>query len=80
MEVTSVFAGLDQITPSNVSTYIANAAIGAAQIGSIELVGESVFKVRTNNTLGARMDMDSRRIKIFDASGTLRVQLGDLTV
>jgi hypothetical protein len=68
-----------QITPSNVSTYIANAAIGAAQIGSIELVGESAFKVRTNNTLGARMDMDSRRIKIFDASGTLRVQLGDLT-
>lgn len=69
-----------QITPSNVTTYIANAAIGAAQIGSIELVGESAFKVRTNNTAGARMDMDSRRIKIFDASGTLRVQLGDLTV
>ena len=72
--------GISQITPSNVTTYIANAAIGAAQIGSIELVGESAFKVRTNNTLGARMDMDSRRIKIFDASGTLRVQLGDLTL
>jgi hypothetical protein len=71
--------GISQITSSNVTTYIANAAIGAAQIGSIELVGESAFKVRTNNTLGARMDMDSRRIKIFDASGTLRVQLGDLT-
>lgn len=69
-----------QITPSNVTTYIANAAIGAAQIGSVELVGESAFKVRTNNTAGARMDMDSRRIKIFDSNGTLRVQLGDLTV
>jgi len=69
-----------RITPSNVTTYIANAAIGAAQIGSVELVGESAFKVRTNNTAGARMDMDSRRIKIFDASGVLRVQLGDLTV
>ena len=69
-----------QITSSNVTTYIAKAAIGAAQIGSIELVGESAFKVRTNNTAGARMDMNSRRIKIFDASGTLRVQLGDLTV
>ena len=71
--------GISQITPSNVTTYIANAAIGAAQIGSIELVGESAFKVRTNNSAGARMDMDSRRIKIFDASGALRVQLGDLT-
>lgn len=70
----------ETITSANVSTYIASAAIGAAQIGSVELVGESAFKVRTNNTLGARMDMDSRRIKIFDASGALRVQLGDLTV
>ena len=74
------FAAISQITSSNVSTYFANAAIGAAQIGSIELVGESAFKVRTNNSAGARMDMDSRRIKIFDASGTLRVQLGDLTL
>lgn len=74
------FASISQITPSNVTTYIANAAIGAAQIGSVELVGESAFKVRTNNSAGARMDMDSRRIKIFDASGTLRVQLGDLSV
>jgi hypothetical protein len=67
------------ITTSNVTTYIANAAIGAAQIGSIELVGESAFKVRTNNTAGARMDMDSRRIKVFDENDVLRVQLGDLT-
>lgn len=72
--------GISQITSSNVTTYIENAAIGAAQIGSIELVGESAFKVRTNNSAGARMDMDSRRIKIFDESGQLRVQLGDLTV
>lgn len=69
-----------KITQSNVTTWIDNAAIGAAQIGSVELVGESAFRVRTNNTAGARMDMDSRRIKIFDSNGTLRVQLGDLTV
>lgn len=75
------FAALDgKITSGNVTTYIDYAAIGAAQIGSVELVGESAFKVRTNNSAGARMDMDSRRIKIFDANGTLRVQLGDLTV
>ena len=76
---TSPSAIQGQITSSNVSVWIGHAAIGAAQIGSIELVGESAFKVRTNNTAGARMDMDSRRIKIFDANGTLRVQLGDLT-
>jgi hypothetical protein len=69
-----------KIDAANVTTFIDNAAIGAAQIGSVELVGESAFKVRTNNSAGARMDMDSRRIKIFDANGTLRVQLGDLTV
>lgn len=67
------------ITTSNVTTYIANAAIGAAQIGSINLVGTSNFAVKTAAS-GARMDMDSRRIKVFDASGVLRVQLGDLTV
>jgi hypothetical protein len=68
-----------QITPSNVTTYIANAAIGAAQIGSINLVGTSNFAVKTA-TSGARMDMDSRRIKVFDENDVLRVQLGDLTV
>lgn len=70
--------GISQITPSNVTTYIDNAAIGAAQIGSINLVGTSNFAVKSG-TSGARMDMDSRRIKVFDTSGVLRVQLGDLT-
>ena len=69
----------EQITPANASTYIANAAIGSAQIGSLALVGTNNFSVRTATT-GARMEMDSRVIKIFDANGVLRVQLGDLTV
>jgi type II secretory pathway pseudopilin PulG len=68
-----------QITSTNVSTYIASAAIGAAQIGSIALVGTSNFSVRTALS-GARMDMDSRRIKVYDENGVLRVQLGNLTV
>jgi hypothetical protein len=42
------------------------------------LVGTSNFSVKTA-TSGARMEMDSRAIKVFDASGVLRVQLGDLT-
>lgn len=68
-----------QITAGNASTYIANAAIGSAQIGSIALVGTSNFSVKSGVS-GQRMEMDSRVIKIFDASGVLRVQLGDLTL
>jgi galactitol-specific phosphotransferase system IIB component len=67
-----------QITASNASTYIANAAIGSAQIGSIALLGTSNFSVKSS-TAGARMEMDSRVIKIYDGA-TLRVQLGDLSL
>ncbi len=67
-----------QITSTNASTFIANAAIGSAQIGSIALVGTNKFSVKSA-TAGARMEMDSRAIKIYDASGILRVQLGDLS-
>ena len=68
-----------RITSSNASTYIANAAIGSAQIGSVALVGTNNFSVKTG-TSGARMEMDSRVIKVFDANGVLRVRLGNLTV
>lgn len=84
-----IFATAAQLTSSNIGTYIANAAIGTAQIAdasitsakiaSIALVGTSNFSVKTATT-GARMEMDSRAIKVFDARGVLRVQLGDLTV
>jgi hypothetical protein len=69
----------NKITESNASTYIANAAIGSAQIGSISLVGTSNFSVKSG-TAGARMEMDSRAIKVFDANDVKRVQLGDLTI
>jgi hypothetical protein len=68
-----------QITSGNASTYIANAAIGAAQIGSIALVGTSNFSVKSA-TWGARTEMDSRGIKVFDAAGVKRIHLGDLSV
>lgn len=70
--------GLNPITATNVSTYIANAAIGAAQIGSIQLVGTNNFSVKTGVS-GARMEMDSKVIKVYDANGVLRVKLGDLS-
>jgi hypothetical protein len=64
-----------QITSSNVSTFIANAAIGSAQIGSINLTGN--FNV-ASATAGERMTMDSTVIKVYDANGVLRVKLGNL--
>ena len=67
-----------QITPSNASTYIANAAIGAAQIGSIALVGTSNFSVKTA-TSGNRMEMDGQVIKVFDAAGVVRIKIGNLS-
>lgn len=67
-----------QINTLNVSTYIANGAIGAAQIGSLALVGTNNFSVRSALS-GARQEMDSRAIKVFDANGVKRVQIGDLS-
>jgi hypothetical protein len=58
---------------------IADASIGSAKINSISLVGSSNFSVKTA-TSGARIEMTNQAIKVFDASGVLRVQLGDLTV
>jgi hypothetical protein len=72
------FATLNQVTAGNASTYIANAAIGSAQIGSINLVGTSNFSVKSG-TAGARMEMDSQVIKVYDSSGVLRVKLGNLS-
>lgn len=68
---------LGPITTGNVGTLIPTAAIGAAQIGSIALVGTSNFSVKTANT-GGRTEMNSRVIKVFDASNTVRLRLGDL--
>jgi hypothetical protein len=66
-----------QITAGNASTFIANAAIGSAQIGSIALVGTSNFSVKSA-AAGARTEMDSQVIKVFDSAGVCRVKLGNL--
>jgi hypothetical protein len=47
-------------------------------IGSIALVGTSNFSVKSG-TAGARMEMDSQVIKVYDSSGVLRVKLGNLS-
>ncbi len=67
-----------KIDGSNASTFIEDAAIGAAQIGSIALTGVGKFNVRSA-AAGQRMEMDSRFIKVYDSFGTLRIKLGDLS-
>jgi len=57
---------------------IQDAAITSAKIASLNLVGEANFAVKTG-TSGARMEMNNKTIKVFDASGVLRVKIGDLT-
>ena len=64
-----------KIHPGNASTYIANAAIAAAQIGSINLVGN--FNV-ASSTAGERMTMDSQAINVYDSNNYLRVRIGNL--
>jgi predicted phage tail protein len=71
------FANLNQINSTNASTYIANAALQAAQIGSLSLTGNN-FNVKSSTT-GARMEMDNNVIKVYDASNVLRVKLGNLS-
>ena len=73
---TSPSAIQGQITSSNVSVWIGTAAIGAAQIGSIQLIGN--FNVKSAVS-GERMEMDSQSIKVYDST-RLRVQLGNLDV
>jgi hypothetical protein len=69
--------GLGILDSSNISTVIGPAAITSAQIGSIALVGTSNFSVKSA-TAGARMEMDSEVIRVYDSSGTLRVKIGNL--
>lgn len=47
------------------------------KVGSIDLVGTNNFKVKSA-MWGARMEMDSESIKIYDENGRLRVVLGKL--
>lgn len=47
------------------------------KVDSIDLVGTSNFKVKSA-TAGARMEMDSESIRVYDENGILRVQIGKL--
>lgn len=68
-----------QITSANASTYIANAAIGSAMIGSVALVGADAFSVKTATT-GERVEMNGQVIKVFDSNNVVRVKIGNLNI
>ncbi len=70
------FSGLNQITAANATTFIANAAIGAAQIGSLN-VGVMSTALNGGNTTGNYMTMETNVIKIF-SGGVKRGQIGNL--
>lgn len=76
------FATLGQINNSNVSTYIAAAAIDLAQIrvasiGSLSAMTATVGLLRTAAS-GERTEIADNVIRVYDASNVLRVKLGNL--
>jgi hypothetical protein len=74
-----------QITGSNASTYIANAAIGIAQVGtinanqvnaaSLSAITAQIGTLRTAAT-GARTEIKDNLIEVYDSSNILRIRLG----
>jgi hypothetical protein len=66
-----------QINGSNISTYIASAAISAAYISSLS-VGLLSTAINGGASSGARIEMASNVIKVFDSSNVVRVKLGNL--
>jgi hypothetical protein len=72
------------INSGNASTYIADAAIGTAQIGSLSLTGTDFSYKSSVNTSADRIEMDSQSIRIYAANplggaAILRVRLGNLS-
>lgn len=75
-------SAVNPITSGNASTYIANAAIGAAQVGV--LTAGNLTVTALSNTVngglssGGRVDIQSNKIQVYDASNVMRVKLGYL--
>jgi hypothetical protein len=73
-----------QMNASNISTFIAGAAIdlaliNRASIGSLSALTAVIGTLRTA-TSGARTEISDNVIKVFDTSNQLRVRLGDLSL
>lgn len=73
----TVVRSANPITAANISTYIAAAAIGSAQIGSLS-VGLMSTAINGGASTGARVEMASNVIRVYDSSNVLRVKIGNL--
>lgn len=76
------FARLNQITSVNVSTYMAAAAIDYSRIGVLQAGNLSIVALKdtinggvTSGMVG-RIDMDTKRIDVYDDNNVRRVRLG----
>ncbi|MGW8391124.1 hypothetical protein [Pseudoduganella sp. HUAS MS19] len=82
--VWSIGQSVTPITPGNVSTYIAGAAIGVAQIntatiGRLSALSATIGTLRTSAS-GARTELSDNVFKVFDGNNMLRVRIGDLSL
>jgi hypothetical protein len=81
-------SSLFEINSSNVTTYIASAAIGALQVSSINAnqvsatslsaITATIGTLRTA-TSGQRTEIQDNKILVYDSSNQLRVKIGDLS-
>jgi hypothetical protein len=77
--IASAAIGTAQIENAAItSAKIGDGEITSAKIASLSLVGADNFSVKTSAS-GQRMEMNNKCIKVFDSSGVLRVQIGDLS-
>lgn len=73
----------DKLSVTQLSAITAN--LGSVTAGSLSINNKFIVDPSGNTTIqsgtsGARMEIRNNAIKVFDAAGTLRVQIGDLTV
>lgn len=74
--------GVPRIVAGNASTFIENAAIGAAQVG--QLTAQNLTVQALSNTVngssgsGGRVEIQNNKVLVYDASNMLRVKLGYL--
>ena len=82
-DITAGSIAADKIAVANLAAI--NADLGSITAGAID-IGGGKFSVASdgttiirNATTGARLEVRNNVIKVYDASGTLRVKLGDLS-
>lgn len=78
----SAVSGMNPINSGNVSTYIANASIGTAQVGVLTAGNLTVQAlsgtINGGASSGGRVVVSSNRVEVYDTSNALRVRMGYL--